>query len=217
MGNPSCQNAGPMVRNQVTGFAAAAVAELAGPNVRLQPLTPADFEEYRDLVTRNLEVLQQAGVADRAQEKSASQDAFEAVWRDEESAREQGLAHFFGIFEGEKLIGEITLEEPELGDIQSATLSAWLDRDKVGGELAQEASIILIRHAFEDLGLHRVQCAVDPDNAPVVRSLEKAGIRQEGVLKSYRKVDGEWRDNIRYAITEEEFAQRNAELMQFVS
>jgi len=198
------------VHNQTRGWGATAVAELAGPNLRLQPLTPADFEEYRDVVAHNLEALREAGVGERARAKSASQEAFEAAWRDEESLREQGSLLNFGIFAGDELIGEIALHGLEWGDIRSATMSAWLDHDKVGDDLAREACLVLIRHAFEDLDLHRVQAAVDPENASAVRSLERAGIRREGVLKNYRKINGEYRDNALYAVTREEFA----ELMQ---
>ena len=200
-----------------SGYAATAVAELAGQNVRLQPLTPADFEEYRELVTRNLEVLQQFGLAESAQDKIASQDAFEVAWRHDEGERERGSVMRFGVYEGEKLIGEIALEGLQWGNIRSASLSAWLDRDKLGGERVQEASVVLARHAFEDLGLHRIQFTVDVDNAPVRRALEKAGIREEGVLKNYMEINGEWRDNVRYAITKEEFTQHQDKLMQFVS
>ena len=200
-----------------SGWAMTAVAELAGPTVRLEPLTPADFEEYRDLVTRNLDVLQRVGLAEGAQNKIASQEAFEAAWRDEEGGRERGSIMRFGIYEGDELIGETALEGLQWGNIRSATLSAWLDKDKMGGERVQEACVVLARHAFENLGLHRIQFTVDPDNAPVVRALEKAGIRQEGVLKDYMEIDGEWRDNVRYAITKEEFAQQQDQLAQFVS
>ena len=58
----------------------------------------------------------------------------------------------------------------------------------------------VVRYAFEDLELHRVEAACQPDNMASRRVLEKAGFRQEGVAQSYLKINGAWRDHVLTAL-----------------
>jgi len=51
------------------------------------------------------------------------------------------------------------------------------------GEAALRA---LLRHAFADLGLRRVFCTPDADNARAIRCFEKAGFVREGLLREHR-------------------------------
>ena len=62
-----------------------------------------------------------------------------------------------------------------------------------------------MRFAFEELGLHRVQVAIIPRNAPSRRVMAKLGIREEGVAMRYLEINGVWEDHVRHAITAEEW------------
>jgi len=57
-----------------------------------------------------------------------------------------------------------------------------------------EAVRLLLRHAFADLDLRRVQLSVFADNAPAIRCYEKAGFLREGLLRQAVHVDGSARD-----------------------
>ncbi len=48
-----------------------------------------------------------------------------------------------------------------------------------------EAMQILLRYAFEELGLHRVSLSVFEYNTRGIRSYEKAGFQQEGRIRQY--------------------------------
>jgi ribosomal-protein-alanine N-acetyltransferase len=54
-----------------------------------------------------------------------------------------------------------------------------------------EAVRLLTRHAFDDLGLHRVEPRVFETNEIALRTFEKAGFVREGVLREYALVGGE--------------------------
>ena len=71
-------------------------------------------------------------------------------------------------------------------------------------------SMYSLRHAFEDLRLHRVQIAIIPRNESSRRVVAKLGIRDEGLAVRYLEIDGVWEDHIRYAITHEEWDERRA-------
>jgi RimJ/RimL family protein N-acetyltransferase len=66
--------------------------------------------------------------------------------------------------------------------------------DDRGRGLGAEAVRLLLAHAFNDLGLHRVGLEVFPSNEPAIRAYEKAGFRREGVLREAALIDGERTD-----------------------
>jgi len=50
------------------------------------------------------------------------------------------------------------------------------------------------------IGLHRIEAEVDPENAASIRVLERAGFKQEGVLRERYFENGEARDSIFYGL-----------------
>jgi ribosomal-protein-alanine N-acetyltransferase len=64
----------------------------------------------------------------------------------------------------------------------------------------------LVRFAIGDLGLHRVEALVRPDNARSGRMLASAGFRTEGVARGAIRIRGAWVDHMRWAITAEDLS-----------
>jgi [ribosomal protein S5]-alanine N-acetyltransferase len=65
--------------------------------------------------------------------------------------------------------------------------------------IATEAVSAMIGFCFQDLGLHRLQAFIHPDNAPSLKLIEKLGFRCEGLLRENLRVSEEWRDDLLYA------------------
>jgi len=72
-----------------------------------------------------------------------------------------------------------------------------------------EVARLVLRYAFEALGLHRVRLMVAAYNVRARRCYEKAGFRVEGTLRQSFQVDGEWQDDILMAILREEWEARS--------
>lgn len=70
----------------------------------------------------------------------------------------------------------------------------------IGGEGARGkgygtmAARLMIRYAFEELGLHRLFLRVFADNEQAIRSYEKAGFEREAYLREDVCIDGRYRD-----------------------
>jgi RimJ/RimL family protein N-acetyltransferase len=79
-------------------------------------------------------------------------------------------------------------------------------KDWWGQGYATEAARALVRFGFEQLGLHRIYASCDAENIGSARVLEKAGMRQEGRFLQAVWTRGQWRDQLRYAILEQEWA-----------
>jgi ribosomal-protein-alanine N-acetyltransferase len=66
--------------------------------------------------------------------------------------------------------------------------------------LGGEAVSAMLKFCFGDLGLHRAQAFIHPDNAPSRALAEKLGFRCEGRLRDNLRVGDEWRDDMLYAL-----------------
>ena len=54
--------------------------------------------------------------------------------------------------------------------------------------------------AFEELRLHRLEAACLPTNVASIRVLRANGFQEEGLARSYLKINGEWRDHLLFAL-----------------
>lgn len=190
--------------------------ELAGRRITLRPLNPGDWEQWREVRIRAREWLTVweprpvPGHPDPTQDRRAFVARCGARDRD----RELGSGYGFGIFVGDTFAGEINLNSIQRGPFQNAYIGYWIDQAQAGNSYVPEAVVVLIRFAFEELGLHRVQISIIPRNSRSRRVVEKLAIRDEGVAVRYLEINGVWEDHIRYAITAEEWDDRRAELLR---
>jgi [ribosomal protein S5]-alanine N-acetyltransferase len=63
-----------------------------------------------------------------------------------------------------------------------------------------EAVSAMLAYCFGELGLHRVQALIHPDNMASRGLAEKLGFRCEGLLRDNLRVGDEWRDDMLYAL-----------------
>ncbi len=72
-----------------------------------------------------------------------------------------------------------------------------------------EAIRAVLRHAFEDLGLRRVNLHTDADNARGIRCYEKCGFVREGVMRESRLRYGKPLDMVLMSVLRHEWEMRN--------
>jgi RimJ/RimL family protein N-acetyltransferase len=85
------------------------------------------------------------------------------------------------------------------------------EKDYWGQGLGTEATRVLLRFAFGELNLHRVELEVYDFNARAIRSYEKAGFRREGTKRQALFRAGRYRDVHVMGILREEFMERESE------
>ncbi len=189
--------------------------ELRGRRVVLRPLSPRDFDEWSEVRLRCGDWLVRWEPRPPADQAGVVHDrrAFAARCGMRQRERQLGTAYGFGIFVGGKVAGEINLLSVQRGPMQSATVGYWIDRQHAGNGYMPEALVVILRFAFEELGLHRIEVAIIPRNHASRRVVEKLKLREEGLALRYLEINGVWEDHIRYAITAEEWADRRNELM----
>jgi [ribosomal protein S5]-alanine N-acetyltransferase len=103
-----------------------------------------------------------------------------------------------------RLAGQVTLDNVVRGALRSGYLGYWIDRAVAGRGMASLAVALVCDHAFGAVGLHRVEADIRPENGPSRRLVEGLGFRQEGLLRRYLDIDGDWRDHLAYALLAED-------------
>jgi [ribosomal protein S5]-alanine N-acetyltransferase len=73
---------------------------------------------------------------------------------------------------------------------------------------ATEALQLVLRFAFRQLKLHRIEANIQPHNAASLALVRRAGFTCEGHARSFLKIAGKWRDHERWAILAEEWHGR---------
>jgi ribosomal-protein-alanine N-acetyltransferase len=63
---------------------------------------------------------------------------------------------------------------------------------------------LTVAHAFNMLGLHRLEANIQPGNARSIALVRRAGFQQEGFSPAYLRIGGAWRDHERWALVARE-------------
>jgi len=101
------------------------------------------------------------------------------------------------------IAGVINVSQIFHGAFQSAYLGFYAGAPFMGKGYMSEGLRLVLRHAFSELGLHRLEANIQPGNRASIRLVRRAGFRREGLSPRYLKVFGRWRDHERWAITVE--------------
>ena len=119
-----------------------------------------------------------------------------------QARQDQGYA-FAVLLRGE-LVGQLTIAGVARGSVHSAHIGYWISEHVAGRGLMPRAVALVIDYAFTELGLHRLEINVRPENTASLRVPQKLGLREEGLRQRYLHIQGQWRDHRSFAITAEE-------------
>ncbi len=193
-----------------------AKSRIEGPRVLLRPMRNGDFAAWREVRVRNKAWLDpweprpDAGTTD----PSVDADAYRARCAAWDRQRQFDAAHGFGLFlvDGERFIGEVSLGSVQRGPFQSAQLGYWIDEEYAGRGFVPEGVALVLRFAFDDLRLHRIEVAIVPRNVASRKVAEKLGLRSEGTAERFLQINGVYEDHARYAITSEEWEVKRTKI-----
>jgi len=118
----------------------------------------------------------------------------------EDARDDRAYALFVFREEDDELVGGVTLSNIRRGVAQTASMGYWAGQAYAGRGYITAAVRAVLRYGFEDLDLHRIEAACQPDNMASRRVLAKAGFTQEGAAAAYLKINGAWRDHLLFGI-----------------
>lgn len=176
------------------------VRRIEGKGVFLRHPEARDYQEWADL----------------REASRAFLTPWEPTWPDDDTTRgsfryklrrytedaRDGRAYAFYIFRSEDgaLVGGATLSRVQRGVALSCSLGYWVGAPFQRQGYTSAGVRALARYAFDELGLHRVEAACQPDNAPSRDLLTKVGFTEEGFARAYLKINGDWRDHVLFGL-----------------
>lgn len=91
--------------------------------------------------------------------------------------------------------------------------STWYQPSAWAGAVNPECKLLLMRHAFEQLGFNRVEYKTDARNARSRAAILKLGATQEGILRKHMiMADGHVRDSVLFSIVDSDWPVVRARL-----
>ncbi len=127
----------------------------------------------------------------------------------EDYQREQMCNHMIGYENGtsvcfwfseknhpDQIIGSVGISNIVMGAFLSCFLSYRGDATHLRKGYVTEAVGQLIRIAFDEIGLHRIEANIMPKNGASLAVAKKLGFQNEGISRSYLRINGIWEDHI---------------------
>jgi [ribosomal protein S5]-alanine N-acetyltransferase len=96
------------------------------------------------------------------------------------------------------------------GPFRSAYLGYYALEPHAGQGYMREGMLLLLRYAFGELGLHRLQANVQPENHRSIALIRSTGFTEEGYARRYLKINGRWRDHLMFAVLAEDVGRRRS-------
>jgi RimJ/RimL family protein N-acetyltransferase len=104
--------------------------------------------------------------------------------------------------ENSKIIGDLGIH---FIDNEQAEIGCTLAKINHGKGYATEALKSVMDYLFNELNKHRVIGSIDPKNVSSIGLVERLGFRKEAHFKESLLINGEWVDDIVYAILKKEW------------
>jgi [ribosomal protein S5]-alanine N-acetyltransferase len=99
-----------------------------------------------------------------------------------------------------EVVGVVNINEIVAGAFQSAYLGYYGMSSFSRQGFMTEALRAAVSFAFGDLGLHRLEANIQPENIASIALVRGLGFQKEGFSPSYLRINGQWRDHERWAL-----------------
>ncbi|MDH4610779.1 GNAT family protein [Pseudomonas sp. BN102] len=124
------------------------------------------------------------------------------------AAQREEQAVVFAIRLGDSLVGTTRFAD-FMPNLPAAEIGwTWLASGEHGSGLNASIKYLMLRHAFEEWQLVRVQLKTAASNLRSQRAIEKLGAQREGLLRNHRRLaDGRLDDSVLYSITDRDWPE----------
>ncbi|EDL66274.1 GNAT family N-acetyltransferase [Bacillus sp. SG-1] len=112
-----------------------------------------------------------------------------------------------GIWSGSELAGAIGFIYVDSVN-RKAEIGYWLGNDFEGRGLVTRSCKCFIQHAFEKWTLNKVEINMASGNIQSRAVAERLGFKQEGIIRDYEFLNGEYHNRVIYGMLQKEWMQR---------
>lgn len=175
----------------------------------IRPLEKNDYEAWKDFLLLSDDSKNRWDMANKTFLKTNSKDFTKELKRQQKLIKEDTFYNFMAFHKktGE-LIGKVACMEVTRGLSHTCYLGYGINNRYWGQGYGKEAVNGLIKMAFKNLKLHRVEAGIEPQNRRSLRLAKSVGLRKEGTKKKMIYLRDEWQDMVMYSATCEEFGYK---------
>lgn len=107
-----------------------------------------------------------------------------------------------------KHIGNISLQHIDVLNNSAEYAILLGDKNYWGQGIAKKASLLILKHGFRELNLHRIYCGTAVGNIAMQKLAESLGMKLEGRRRDAQFKNGQYNDVIEYGVLREEFLKK---------
>lgn len=100
-------------------------------------------------------------------------------------------------------VGLVSVANVQRGALYAGTLGYWVHSGWAGCGIGSLAVASVIDLLLGELGLHRVEINIRPENRPSLALVAKLGLTCEGRRPRYMNIAGQWCDHLAFAVDTE--------------
>jgi RimJ/RimL family protein N-acetyltransferase len=172
-------------------------AGLKSPDIAIRPLRPADAAALVESVRESIAELRPWMPWCHAEYTPAEAEE----WVEKQiAAFEAGREYHFAIISGQRQLAGVCGLNAISQENQLANLGYWVRTALAGRGIATEATRLLVKWAFDNTNLNRLEILVAVRNHPSLRVAAKAGAVWEGVLRGRLRLHGVAHDAVLFSI-----------------
>lgn len=171
--------------------------------IKLRPLIEDDYNNLRPIAHRNPDLLR------FSPQQVNTEKQLEAYIQKAIEQKKEGSRYPFISFDkrAQEYSGSTSYLNISNDNARLEIGATWLCRGFHKTGLNKQQKLLMLTHAFETLGMKRVELKTDSRNIQSQRAMEKIGAVREGTLRSHTIMeDGYRRDTVYYSILIDEWA-----------
>ncbi|MFJ6380047.1 GNAT family N-acetyltransferase [Kitasatospora sp. NPDC092039] len=188
---------------------------LTGRHIRLEPLERRHLADLWTAVGSDPEVWRWTMSL-----PPASEEEFGAILDERVAEAAAGESVNFAAVDlaGGRAVGVTGYHDYSERDESVEIGGTWYARSVWRTAVNTEAKLLLLSHAFEDLGMGRVFWKTDARNERSRAAVLRLGARYEGTLRRHRlRPDGSWRDSVYFSMLADEWPTAKSRLTERLS
>lgn len=112
------------------------------------------------------------------------------------------------------IVGVFNVSEIVRGAFQNAFLGFYGVKNHSGKGYMSAALKLVQKKVFDELGLHRLEANIQPENTRSIHLVKKNGFRYEGFSPRYLKINNEWRGHEHWVMTSEDYLSNTPEILK---
>lgn len=167
---------------------------IKGMNIKIHALIPSDAEEVLEFHLRNRKFLRPFEPS--RDEKFYTLESQKRTLVENYKQFLNGNVVNFGIYKNNKLIGKIKISNIVMGSFKNAFIGYSMDEKEQSKGYMKESVKLVMKYAFEELELHRIEATTLIDNEKSQRVLSSCGFKELGISEKHLYINGEWRDQM---------------------